>query len=119
MQVSSGVDDPCKDLNINICDSAWTAKVLRSFCTFWFVNKFDVVQDSLDLSYIRDVKTKQGELLDVGGPGPMQCWMPDAKAHSFSRTQSSSTLFRTGQAGFGHPVRIDGPVMLGGVWEVG
>lgn len=116
MQVSSGVDDPCKDLNINICDSAWTAKVFEIFLRILVSNLLRVVHDTLVVRYIRDVKTKQGQVLDVGGPRPMQWWMPDAEAHSFSRMQSSSTLFRTSQAGFGHRVRIDRAwVMLGGV----
>ena len=35
-----------------------------------------MVQDSLVVSYIGDVKTKkQGEVLEVGGPGPMHYWL--------------------------------------------
>ena len=63
------------------------------------------------------MKTKHGDVLDVGGPRPMV--MPDAQVHSFSRMQSSSTFFWSGQPKFGHHVRIDGLwVKLHGVWEV-
>ena len=92
MQVSSGVDDPCKDLNINICDSAWTANVFEILLRILVLNLLRVVHDTLVVRYIRDVKTKQGELFDVGGPRPMQWWMPDAE-NILSRECNHHPLF--------------------------
>ena len=70
MQVWSGVDDPGKDMNINICDSASTAKVFRCSGAFWFVVNVDVLGSGIRIQLVvrdvGDVKRKQGEVLGVG-----------------------------------------------------
>ena len=113
------VDDPCKDLSTNICDSAWTAKVLR--CSGLLSNLMWLVQDPVGCVKVMLEMWKQNTVMSLMLVVLDQWWchLPDAQVHSFSRMQSSSTVFRSGQPKFGHHVRIDGLwVKLHGVWEV-